>query len=208
MNILKRMPKITALLLAAFVALSIPFVAFATEDTHTVTYIIDGEVVSTQEVAHGSDAVAPEIPGKFGYTQIPPQWSSDGKNITADITIEAEYTLNEYVVTYKVDGTKYKALTFLHGEQVVMIPVPQKAGYTAAWDTIIDVLTDDITVNAVYTEITVPDAVPTTPQQPDNEDNNENDTWMIILLCATAVLLALLIRHLIQKKKNGKKANV
>lgn len=204
MNILKEMPKLTALLLAAFIALLIPFAVSATEDTHTVTYVADGEVVATQEVAHGGDTAAPQIPGKFGYTQIAPQWNHNGKNITEDTTITAQYTLNEYVVTYKVGDETYKRLTYLHGEQVLMVPVPEKAGYTAAWDTIIDVLTDDITVNAVYTEISVTQTQPDDLSQPTEWDNGENEKWMPIIVGATVVIIGLLVLLLIQKKKNDK----
>ena len=111
-----------SLFLAVILLLSVSTVAFAAEDTYTVTYVADGEVVSTQEVAQGKDAVAPEIPGKFGYNQIAPQWDKDGKNITEDTTITAVYTVNQYEVTYKVDGDVYKRLTYLHGEKVPMIP--------------------------------------------------------------------------------------
>ena len=199
MNILKKMH---ILLFAVLIAAALPIGAFAAEDTHTVTYIVDGEVLSTQEVAHGADAVAPEIPAKFGYTQIPPQWSSDGKNITEDTTIEAEYTVNEYIVTYKVDNQNYKALTYIHGENVVMIPVPEKAGYTAKWDTIIDVLTDHITVNAVYTE-----AVPVEPEVPEQPewDNGDNSKWAPIIIGATAAMIALFVVLRILKKKDDER---
>ena len=196
MNIWKKM---YILLFAVLIAAVLPIGVLAAEDIHTVTYMVDGEVLSTQEVAHGADAVAPEIPAKFGYTQIPPQWSSDGKNITEDTTIEAEYTVNEYIVTYKVDNRNYKALTYLYGEDVVMIPVPEKAGYTAKWDTIIDVLTDHITVNAVYTEAIAVE--PEVPEQPE-WDNSENSKWAPIIIGTTIgmILLFTLLRWL--KKKD------
>lgn len=197
MNILKKMH---ILLFAVLVAAVLSVGVLATEDTHTVTYVIDGEVVSIQEVAHGADAVAPEIPEKFGYTQIPPQWSSEGKNITEDTTIEAEYTLNEYVVTYKVDNVAYKRLTYLHGEKVVMIPAPEKVGYIASWDTVIDVLTDNITVNAVYTEAA--SALPEVPEKQEEWDNSENRKWAPIILGAVVVLILLFILLRILKKKD------
>ena len=202
MNFLKRL---CSLLLAVLLMAAVPVMAVAAEETYTVTYIVDGEVVSTQEVAHGGDAAAPEIPEKFGYTQIPPQWSSDGKNITGDITIEAEYTVNEYTVTYKVDNENYKALTYIHGEKVVMIPVPEKAGYTARWDTIIDVLTDHITVNAVYTEATPVESE--VPEVPDEQewDNGENSKWGPIIIGATAAMIALLVILRILKKKDDER---
>lgn len=204
MNILKKLP---VLLLAALIAVILSTGVLAAEDTHTVTFLIDGEVVSTQEVAHGADAVLPEIPEKFGYTQIPPQWSSNGKNITEDITIEAKYTINEYIVTYKVDNQNYKALTYIHGEQVVMIPVPEKAGYTGRWDTIIDVLTDHITFNAVYTEAAaVETEAPGEPVSP-GLDNEENDKWTpVIIGVAAAIILLFVVLRILKKKNDARKA--
>ena len=188
------------ILICLILILLVSMTAFASEDTYTVTYVIDGEVVSTQQVAHGKDAVAPEIPGKFGYTQIAPQWDKDGKNITADTTITAEYTINEYVVTYKYEGGTYKSLTYLHGEKVAMVPAPAKEGYNVTWDTVIDTLTADITVNAVYTEIVPEETAPT-----EEWDNSETEYWTYIILGGTAVLIALFVLLQIQKKKNDRK---
>ncbi len=202
MNVLKRMRKITVLLLAVFVVLSIPFVAFATEDTHTVTYVIDGEVVSTQEVADGADAVAPEIPEKVGYTQIAPTWDHDGKNITEDITITAKYTLNEYTITYKFQDGTSRILTYLHGEQIVMLDPPVKEGYYIAWDKTVETLTEDIVINAVYTDPPEDEADDRTPF-----DNSENEIWTYIILGATAVLIVIFVLLQIQKKKNDKKVS-
>ena len=127
------MRRIIVVLFALCLLMRLSIAVFATEDTHTVTYVIDGEVVSTQEVANGEDAVAPKIPEKAGYTQIAPQWDHDGKNITEDTTITAKYTINEYTITYKfLDGTS-RILTYLHGEQIVMLDPPVKAGYYVAW---------------------------------------------------------------------------
>ncbi len=56
---------------------------------YTVTFVVDGKEIAKQVVGHGKDAELPEIPAKDGYTA---KWNVDGKNITADITITAEYT--------------------------------------------------------------------------------------------------------------------
>ncbi len=57
--------------------------------TYTVTYVADGKEVSVQQVGHGLDAEAPAIPAKEGHTA---KWSQDGKEISGDLTIVAEYT--------------------------------------------------------------------------------------------------------------------
>ena len=201
MKIPIKLQSLKALWLVALLLIVLPSVALATEDTHTVTFQIDGEVISTQEVAHGENAALPEIPEKFGYTQIPPKWNHDGKNITADITIEAEYTLNQYVVTYMDEYGVYKTLTYLHGEKVEMVVAPFKQGYVVTWDTTIDTLTEDITVNAVYTEVT--QVIPEQPEQPepDERDGGDNTVWMIVILAATAALIGVFVLLYKQKKK-------
>lgn len=189
------------LVLAVVLVMALPVMVSAAEDTHTVTYVIDGEVVSTQEVAHGGNAAAPQIPEKTGYTQIAPYWDHDGKNITADTTITAVYTLNEYTITYKyMDGTT-RILSYLHGEPVVMLDPPVKEGYYFQWDKTVETLTENVTINAVYAD----------PPQQDEEidqewDNSENDDWMPIILIATAVLIVIFVLLYLQKKKLDKQA--
>lgn len=201
MNILKKIQHLTVLVLAVVLVMALPVMVSAAEDTHTVTYVIDGEVVSTQEVAHGGNAAAPQIPEKTGYTQIAPYWDHDGKNITADITITAVYTLNEYTITYKyMDGTT-RILSYLHGEPVVMLDPPVKEGYYFQWDKTVETLTENVTINAVYAD----------PPQQDEEidqewDNSENDDWMPIILTATAVLIVIFVLLYLQKKKLDKQA--
>ena len=201
MNILKKIQHLTVLVLAVVLVMALSVMVSAAEDTHTVTYVIDGEVVSTQEVAHGGNAAAPQIPEKTGYTQIAPYWDHDGKNITANTTITAVYTLNEYTITYKyMDGTT-RILSYLHGEPVVMLDPPVKEGYYFQWDKTVETLTENVTINAVYAD----------PPQQDEEidqewDNSENDDWMPIILIATAVLIVIFVLLYLQKKKLDKQA--
>ena len=197
----KKLQYLIAALLVFCLVMVLPATVNAAEDTHTVTYVADGEVVSTQEVAHGMDATAPQIPEKTGYTQIAPYWDHDGKNITADTTITAVYTLNEYTITYKfLDGTT-RVLSYLHGEQIVMLDPPVKEGFYIKWDKTVETLTEDVVINAVYTD--PPEEEPIPSQE---WNNSENNTWMIIILSATAVLFAVLILLWLQKKKLDKQA--
>ncbi len=68
--------------------------------TYTVTYKADGNVVDTQTVDHGADAVAPTVPEKEGYNGA---WDKDGKNITADTIITAVYTAKTYTITAEAE---------------------------------------------------------------------------------------------------------
>ncbi len=56
---------------------------------HTVTYNVDGQVVSTEAVEHGKDATLPAVPVKEGFVG---KWDNDGKNITENTVINTIYT--------------------------------------------------------------------------------------------------------------------
>ena len=124
--------------------------AVYTPNKYIVKYIADGtQVGQNQTVEHGKDAVAPAVPAKEGYTGA---WDADGKNITADTTINAVYTIAKYSVTYKADGVVVgQAQTVEHGKDAVAPTVPAKEGYTGAWDADGKNITADTTINAVYT---------------------------------------------------------
>lgn len=68
----------------------------------TVSFVIDGEVVSTEALSYGEPVVnIPTIPNKVGYNHVSPRWDvSDFSAITADMTVTAIYTPNVYNVTF------------------------------------------------------------------------------------------------------------
>ncbi|MCR5809277.1 MAG: InlB B-repeat-containing protein [Clostridiales bacterium] len=73
----------------------------------TVTFVDhDGTVLKTQRVGEGESAAPPENPSREGYTFV--GWDGDYTNVTADVTITAQYVINTYRLTiYYVyeDGT-------------------------------------------------------------------------------------------------------
>jgi hypothetical protein len=64
--------------------------------------VIDGEVVSTEELSYGEPIVnIPTIPNKIGYNHTPPRWDVlDFSAITSDMTINAIYTANVYSIYF------------------------------------------------------------------------------------------------------------
>lgn len=166
---------------------------------YTVTYKVDGEVISTQTVGHGKDATAPAIPEKEGYTKTAPVWDKDGKNITADTEINAIYTINEYTITFMDENGVYKTLTVKHGEKVEMPEVPAKEGYAVKWDTIIDMATGDATVNAVYTK----NPAPSDTQSPQTGDNSNLWLWFVLLLVSGAGIFGITLNE--RKRKAASK---
>ena len=60
---------------------------------YTVRFVdYDNRLIKTERVAYGKDATAPSDPSRSGYTFI--GWDREYTNITADITVTAQYTQN------------------------------------------------------------------------------------------------------------------
>ena len=68
-------------------------------NTYTVTFEDhDGSFISSSSVNHGSDATAPVDPTRVGHTFT--GWDVAFNNITSDLTVTAQYTINSYTLTY------------------------------------------------------------------------------------------------------------
>ena len=70
--------------------------------TYTVTYVVDGETIATEQVEEGGTVTLPEVPEKEGHTFA--GWTGVPETVTADVTVTGSYTVNTYTVYYKVDG--------------------------------------------------------------------------------------------------------
>lgn len=107
-------------------------------ETHTVKYVIDGEVigdVGTYE--YGQEVSVREAYTKVGYTV--GSWTSEnvvpeeGKFLigSEDIVFTAVCTVNQYTITFKSNGgSAVTAITQDYGTSVVAPENPTKTGYT------------------------------------------------------------------------------
>jgi len=180
------------------------------DEVATVTLLADGTVVDTITVKLGNDVVLPEVPVKEGHTGA---WDNDGKNITADIEINAVYTLNEYTITFMCENGFYKILTVKHGEAFEMPAVPEKEGYTVTWDKVVTAATGDMTINAVYTKISAaaPDNSNTSSPEPDDSKENKNPNTgddsvlgFVTVIAVICVALVLTTYSLKRKLSSGR----
>ena len=122
------------------------------ETYYTVTFKDwDGTVLSTQSVLEGTAATAPAAPMREGYTFT--GWDKAFDNVTADMTVTAQYTINTYTVTFvDHDGTALDTQTVNYGEAATAPAAPAREGYHfVAWDVAFDNITADTTVTAQYT---------------------------------------------------------
>lgn len=92
----------------------------APKPKYTVNFVDDitGEVISTQLVEDGSDAIVPETPEHEGKTFS--HWNNCSTNIKQDLEVRAIYDDNKYTVVW-IDYVqeKYDVETYQHGENLV-----------------------------------------------------------------------------------------
>jgi len=104
----------------------------------TVTYKDwNGEIIGTQSVKYGGNAAAPTAPQREGYTF--QNWNSEGKNLKADIEIQAVYKINTYSVSFAdYTGAVIGRVQKVEYGSAATAPtdIPTKTGYVfAGWDT-------------------------------------------------------------------------
>ncbi len=93
--------------------------------------------------------------------------------VTQDITLYGKWAPITYTVTYVADGKIVGTVTVNHGEDATAPELPEKEGYTAAWDQDGKNITADTTITAVYTG-----------KSPETGDS-EMAIWFVVLtLCA------------------------
>lgn len=106
---------------------------------YTVTYKVDGKILDTQIVGHGTDAILPTVPAKDGFVG---KWDGKGKNITADTEIHAVYTaVAELPKPDDTDSPQtgndsmiwlWMTLLYVSGSAIIMLTVVnRKRRYTA-----------------------------------------------------------------------------
>ena len=123
-----------------------------TVNNYTVTYIVDGEVCQTDSVTYGTEIILIDEPTKEGHTFS--GWSEAPTTMPAeDITIRGSFTVNNYVVTYIVDGEVYKTVNVVYGTEIVLIDEPTKEGQTfSGWSEAPSTMpAEDITIRGSFT---------------------------------------------------------
>ena len=123
-----------------------------TTNSYTVTYIVDGEVYKTESITYGSAITAAESPVKEGHTFS--GWSGVPSTMPAkDITVSGSFTVNNYTITYIVDGEVYKTESIAYGSEVEAIAAPVKEGHSfSGWSGVPSTMpAKDVTVNGSFT---------------------------------------------------------
>lgn len=123
--------------------------ALFTSECYTVTIVI-GNSTATQTVPKGGDAVLPEVPEIEGMVFT--GWSHNGKNITADTVITANFREANRTVTVTIDnGGDVTSIEIMEG-QSISFPIPKEIpGKTfIGWSHDGKNIKGDITIYALY----------------------------------------------------------
>ncbi len=126
-------------------------VSFTTTGNYTVTFVdYDGTTLDSQSVEYGTAASAPENPSRTGYTFT--GWDNEFANITHDVTVTAQYSINSFSVTFiNYDGTTLDNQSVEYGTAASAPDDPSRTGYTfTGWDKDFSNITEDVTVTAQY----------------------------------------------------------
>lgn len=126
-----------------------------TVNQYTITFDVDGgTAVDPITQDYNTAVTAPADPTKDGYTfngwdpEIPPTMPAN------NVTINANWTVNSYKVTYMVDGEQYgEKQTYEYGAAITAIEAPTKEGYTfSGWSEIpANMPAKDVTIEGSFT---------------------------------------------------------
>lgn len=110
------------------------------QNTYTVRFFDhDGtQIGSGQVVSYGLNAIAPSSPTRTGYTFS--GWSGGIlTNITRDIDLLAQYTINQYTITFDSNsGSAVAPITANYGSSVTPPVSPTRTGYTfSGWSPVL-----------------------------------------------------------------------
>lgn len=123
-----------------------------TINTHTITFIVDGETYFEDTLDYGAAIVVPREPTKEGYTFS--GWSEIPETMPdEDVVVNGSFTINSYELTYIVDGEPYSAETIEYGAAIVPIDEPEQEGYTfSGWSEIPETMpAHDVVVEGTFT---------------------------------------------------------
>ncbi len=101
---------------------------------HTLTYILDGDVIQTETLPFGAPLTLLPAPEKEGHTFS--GWSRLPSTMPDEnVTVSGSFTVKTYQVTWLVNGTVYAQASVQYGEALPVQTKPEQEGHTfAGWD--------------------------------------------------------------------------
>ena len=121
-------------------------------NSYLLTYTVDGETVQTDSVAYGTAITLLDEPTKEGHTFS--GWSEAPETMPAsDVLISGAFTVNKYLVTFKIGDEVIAADSLEYGTTIVAPEAPEKEGYTFdGWGEVAETVSaNDVTYVGTYT---------------------------------------------------------
>ena len=118
---------------------------------YTLKYEIDGEEYKTYSIEYGASVNPENKPEKEGYTFS--GWSGLPNVMPShDVTVTGSFNINQYTITYMIDGEVYKTVKYEYGATIVPEPEPTKDGCKfSGWSEIPEVMpAHNVTVNGAF----------------------------------------------------------
>ena len=122
-----------------------------TINKYKLTYTVDDEDYKSYETEYGATITPETTPTKEGYTFS--GWSEIPGTMPAhDVTVTGSFTINQYLVTYIVDGETFKTEYLKYASEIMPPSVPEKEGYSFAWNEYPETMpAKGITIKGQYT---------------------------------------------------------
>ena len=119
---------------------------------YDIKYYVDDALYSSITLDYGTELSPIDGPEKEGYTfsgwsEIPATMPVGG------VRVDGTFTINEYQLTYYVDGEVYSSLTVQFAEEIEPIDEPEREGYTfSGWGAVPSVMpSHDVDINGEFT---------------------------------------------------------
>ena len=99
-----------------------------TKNCYKLTYEVDGEIYYTESILYETSIIPIDNPTKEGHS------FSGWKNLPTtmpakDVTITGFFNVNNYTLTYVVDGVTFKTETITFGSPIIALKNPVKEGH-------------------------------------------------------------------------------
>ncbi len=118
---------------------------------YKLIYKVDGEVYKTYEIEFCASITPEDEPTKEGYTFSGWSWIPS-KMPAEDVTITGSFTINQYTITYIIDGEVYQTVKVDYNSKIIPPTPPEKEGFDFTWGEYPETMpAHDITISGNYT---------------------------------------------------------
>ena len=132
-------------------AANITVTAVWSVNTYTITYTVNGEEYTAQTYEFGAVVSAPEYTVPEGHTFS--GWDIPETMPAENLVLDAALTVNEYTVTYNINGEIYAIQVYAYGEEVFAPAYDVPDHFTfSGWDTPATMPAENIVLDATLVE--------------------------------------------------------